>query len=70
MTSPAEHNRLQILMNRLHDLELRIGLPHERAILEVARTALQHEISALAHRIGEEDYWRYAHVRLTACNVR
>ncbi|HEX6810026.1 MAG TPA: hypothetical protein VF384_00260 [Planctomycetota bacterium] len=59
MTSPAERYRLQILMTRLHDLELRLGVPHERAILEVARTALQQEIRALAHRIGEEDYWRH-----------
>ena len=69
MTSPAERNRLQLLMNRLHDLELRLGLPHERAILEVARAALQQEISVLAHRIGEEDYWQHTPVRLAACNA-
>ncbi|HEU4418517.1 MAG TPA: hypothetical protein VFT55_06230 [Planctomycetota bacterium] len=67
MTSPAEHNRLQLLMNRLHDLELRLALPHERAILEVARDALQQEIRTLAHRMGEEDYWR--HGRIAACKV-
>ena len=67
MTSPSERNRLQILMNRLHALELRLGLPHERAILEVARAAVQQEVSALAHRIGEEDYWRRA--RLAVCDA-
>ncbi len=59
MTSPTpEWNRLQILMNRLHDLELRIPPKHERAILEVARAALREEISSVAHRLGDGDYWR------------
>ncbi len=60
MTPPSpERSRLQLLMDRLHDLELRIGLPHERAILEVARSALHAEIHTLAHRLGERDYWRH-----------
>ena len=53
----TERERLQTLNDRLHELELRLPLPHERPILEVAREALLAEIRALAGRLQRE-YWR------------
>jgi hypothetical protein len=55
---PADRNRLESLLDRLRALELRIPKPHERAILEVARTALAGEILTVARRLHGDDYWR------------
>jgi hypothetical protein len=56
----ADRNRLQSLLDRLRALELRIPLPHERAILEVARTAVAGEILTLTRRLHGNDYWQAA----------
>ena len=54
----ADRNRLESLLDRLRALELRIPQPHERAILEVARTAVAGEILSLTRRLHGDDYWR------------
>jgi hypothetical protein len=54
----SDFDRLDRILDRLHDLERSIPLPHERSIVEVARAALFEAASELAHRLGRNDYWR------------
>ncbi len=56
--NPFDAARLATLQTRLRDLERRIPQPHERPIVEVARSALREAIVDLARRAGREDYWR------------
>lgn len=65
MTSDRE--RLQLLLGRLHDLERRLPLPHERAILDVARSALRQEVSRLAHALHDLRYTRPDISHCVAC---
>lgn len=51
-------NRLQTLLERLHNLELRIALPHERPILDVARNAVAEQIRMLSQGLARGDYCR------------
>ena len=51
-------NRLQTLLDRLHNLELRIPLAHERPILDVARAAVAEQISTLSQGLTRGDYLR------------
>lgn len=48
--------RLQMLLERLGELERRLPLPYERPILDVARAALREEISSLSHRLFDLRY--------------
>ena len=51
-------NRLQTLLERLHNLELCIPLPHERPIVDVARTAVAEQIRTLSQGLMRGDYLR------------
>lgn len=53
-----DHDRLQSLLDRLCVLELRIPMPHERAIHEVAQRALAEQIRALSQCLQRGAYWR------------
>ena len=53
-----DHDRLETLLDRLRELELRIPPSHERPIVEVARAALTAEIRGLAGRLARRDYLR------------
>jgi len=50
--------RLHELLQRLRELDLRLPLPHERPILDVARMSLCEEISRLSHALHDLDYNR------------
>ena len=52
----AELDRLQLLLDRLHCLELWVPPPHERPIVEVARAALVDEVRELARRLHAFDH--------------
>ena len=53
-----DHLRLERLLARLRELE-RLRVPaHERPILDVARASLLEAITALAHRLHDNDYFR------------
>ena len=54
----ADRVRLQILLERLRDLESRQPEPHERAIFEASRIALCDEVSRLAHALHDTTYLR------------
>jgi hypothetical protein len=56
--NPADFDRLDRILDRLQNLERSIPLPHERSIVEVARTALREAARELSHRLGRDDYWR------------
>lgn len=56
----TDHQRLATILQRLHDFELRLPLPHERPAIEVARQALREEAKALAQRLHALDYLRPA----------
>jgi hypothetical protein len=57
----TDRERLQMLLMRLRELELRLPLPHERAILEVARQSLREQVSLLSHRMFDLGYTRSVH---------
>ena len=56
--NPSDFDRLDRILDCLHDLERNIPLPHERSILEVARAALRDAARELSHRLCRDDYWR------------
>ncbi|MCA8974880.1 MAG: hypothetical protein KDC98_09160 [Planctomycetes bacterium] len=53
----AIQDRLQFLLECLSNFELRVPEPHERPIVEVAKSALAEEIRVLERRL-HGDYWR------------
>lgn len=57
---PPDQARLAVILQHLHDFELRLPMPHERPALEVARQTLREEASRIAHRLGDLDYLRPA----------
>jgi len=62
----ADHNRLTLLLRRLDEFELRLALPHERPVVEAAKTALLDEIQRLAHALHDGAYWRTRKVSVRA----
>ncbi|HLQ36906.1 MAG TPA: hypothetical protein VK348_03830 [Planctomycetota bacterium] len=54
----SDRDRLSLLLGRLRDFELRLALPHERAIVEVAKLVLRDEIGRLAHAMHDLAYTR------------
>ena len=56
----ADLQRLEILLERLHGLELRVPLPHERSVVEVARRELAEQVRTLSHRLHDLAYLRPA----------
>jgi len=64
----SDHEHLQLLLERLRAFELRLPLPHERPIVEIARAALSAEIAQLSHRLYDLRYTeRRAGSRSAAC---
>jgi hypothetical protein len=55
-----DRERLQMMLVRLRELDLRLPLPHERAIVEVARQALREQVSLLSHGLFDLGYTRSA----------
>lgn len=53
-----DFEKLDLLQNRLRELELRRPAAHERPILAVARTALGEEIARLGQQMVQRAYWR------------
>jgi hypothetical protein len=56
MTMSGDQARLQLLLQRLRDLELCLPPPHERPIVDAARIALRDEISRLSHALHDLEY--------------
>ena len=54
----TDRERLQMLLMRMRELDLRLPLPHERAIVEVARQALREQLTQLSHRLFDLGYTR------------
>lgn len=54
----SDRERLNLLLDRLRQLELQRTQPHEAPIAEIGRTALCEEISRLAHRLHDLQYCR------------
>ena len=50
--------KLESLLEHLREVERRIPDSDERAVLEVARLALDAEVRQLAHRLEAQNYWR------------
>jgi len=61
-----DQDRLSALMLRLREFELRLPLPHERSVVEVAKAALVEQIERLAHSLHDLDYWRPVPARVSA----
>jgi hypothetical protein len=57
----TDRERLQMLLMRMRELELRLPLPHERAILDVARQAVREQLSQLSHSLFDLGYTRAEH---------
>ena len=53
---PADQIRLESMLERLRELDLRPVLAHERSIVDVARTWLIDAIRELSHRMHDQDY--------------
>ena len=54
----CDQQKLEVLKQRLNELELRIPAVTERPIVEVARIAILEEITAIGHRLQRRGYWR------------
>jgi hypothetical protein len=52
----SDRDLLQRLLARLHELEHCLPSPHERAIHEIAKTAVRDELSRLSHRLFDLGY--------------
>ena len=50
--------RLQTLLARLRDFELRLPQPHEQGVVEAARLMLREEIRDVSQRLLQRDYQR------------
>jgi hypothetical protein len=55
-TTRTDRDLLQRLLARLHELELCLPSPHERAIHEIAKTAVRDQLSRLSHRLFDLGY--------------
>jgi hypothetical protein len=55
-TNRSDRDLLQRLLARLHELEHCLPPAHERAIHEIAKTAVRDELSRLSHRLFDLGY--------------
>lgn len=60
-----DRDKLLTLLDRLETLEHRIVPPWQRAIVDVARQALENEITSIARKLRAAEAWR-ASARLRA----